>query len=55
MDADRLGDDGPDALMLMRLLRARSVVSGPGDHGGPGFSAAAAAAAAEVILDDDDE
>jgi hypothetical protein len=50
VDAVQLGDDGPDALMLMRLLRARAVVSGPG----PGLSAAAAAAAVMMILDDSD-
>ena len=49
VDPARLGDDGPDALMLMRLLRDRSVVSGPG------LSAAAAAAAAGVLLDDGDD
>jgi hypothetical protein len=49
VDAGPLGDDGPDALMLLRLLRARSVVSAPG------FSAAAASAAVAVILDDEDD
>ena len=43
-----MGEDGPAALMLMRLLRSRSCVSGPG------LSAAAAAAAAVMILEEDE-
>jgi hypothetical protein len=49
VDADAVGDDGDEALMLMRLLRARSAVSRPG------FTAAAAAAAARAILEDEDD
>ena len=48
MDAEAVGDDGAEALMLMRLLRYRSAVSGPG------LTAAAAAAAVSSIMEEDE-